>query len=187
MKKHLLALTVLAATLATTTSVITIAQAGGKHGDHGHHHDHVKHDAHEHGVAAMNLVHFSGEVQIELSTPAYNVVGFEHQPKTEAQEEAVHEAVEALEKPLALFGFGKPCEVELAKVDSPFPEHDDHKDMRKIITTIIKATITKKTMTTKNMLMRKSTNMMITATKTIKITITKVMTTMITKATTTIL
>jgi len=97
------------------------------HDDHGHD-KHVKHNAHEHGVATMNYAIVGDEVQIELETPAYNVVGFEHQPNTEAQEELVHEAVETLEKPLALFGLEGNCEVELAKVESPFPDHDDHKE-----------------------------------------------------------
>jgi len=73
----------------------------------------VKHDAHEHGVAEMNLAQIGNEIQIELETPSYNVIGFEHKPKNHEQEEVVHEAIETLD------------------VDSPFgDEHhkEGHKD-----------------------------------------------------------
>jgi len=97
-----------------------------KHHDHDKHDHHdekkmVKHDAHEHGVAVMNVAKIANEIQIELETPAYNVIGFEHKPKNHEQEEVVHEAIETLEKPMALFAIaGRACEVEHVDVDSPF-------------------------------------------------------------------
>ncbi len=114
------------------------ASAAGDHHGHNHgHHDHghkpemVKHDAHEHGVAEMNVAQVDNEIQIELETPAYNVLGFEHKPKNHEQEHLLDDVLEVLQKPADLFTIsGMKCKVGHVDVDSPFGKvkhnHDKH-------------------------------------------------------------
>ena len=45
-------------------------------------------DAHTHGDAELAVVLEKGSVTIELDTPLYNILGFEHAPETQAQKAA---------------------------------------------------------------------------------------------------
>ena len=139
MKKTIVSL--VSSLLLVSFSVFTNA-AEKKHDDHNHHdhhghdhhgHDHgseskqVKHSAHEHGVAKMNIAVIGQEIQIELDSPAYNIVGFEHQPKNSKQHKTVKKAEQSLVKPKKLVKVeNNTCTVENAKIESPFADHDDH-------------------------------------------------------------
>ena len=134
MKKTIVSL--VSSLLLVCFSVFTNA-AEKKHDGHNHHdhhgHDHgseskqVKHSAHEHGVAKMNIAVIGKEIQIELDSPAYNIVGFEHQPKNSKQHKAVKKAEKSLAKPKKLIKVeNNTCTVENAKIESPFADHDDH-------------------------------------------------------------
>ena len=61
------------------------------------------HKAHEHGVAHMNVAFEGHQLYIELISPAANIVGFEHHPRSEEQKAAVKKAIEKLEKGDTLF------------------------------------------------------------------------------------
>jgi hypothetical protein len=61
------------------------------------------HEAHEHGVAHMNVAFEGNELYIELISPAANIVGFEHQPRTQEQKAAVKAAIKKLEAGEKLF------------------------------------------------------------------------------------
>ena len=61
------------------------------------------HKAHEHGVAHMNVAFEGNELYIELISPAANIVGFEHHPRSEAQRASVEKAIETLKAGEALF------------------------------------------------------------------------------------
>jgi len=63
------------------------------------------HEAHEHGVAHMNVAFEGNELYIELISPAANIVGFEHQPRTQEQKAAVKTAIKKLEAGEKLFAF----------------------------------------------------------------------------------
>jgi hypothetical protein len=54
------------------------------------------HEAHEHGVAHMNVAFEGYELYIEFISPAANIVGFEHHPRTEEQKSAVKKAMATL-------------------------------------------------------------------------------------------
>ncbi len=58
--------------------------------------EHRQHGAHEHGVAHLNVAVEENNLVIELFSPAANIVGFEHPPKSEAQKTQVEEAREKL-------------------------------------------------------------------------------------------
>lgn len=61
------------------------------------------HDAHVHGVAQLNVAVEDKNLYIEIHSPAANIVGFEHHPRTKAQKEAVNAAIAQLETAEALF------------------------------------------------------------------------------------
>lgn len=55
-----------------------------------------QHGAHVHGEGALNVA-INGEIVVfELISPAANIVGFEHMPGSEAEEQTFHNAVEQL-------------------------------------------------------------------------------------------
>lgn len=59
--------------------------------------EHREHSAHEHGVAELTVAWSGEEMAIDLQTPAYNVVGFEDVPTTDAEKVLLAESVAALE------------------------------------------------------------------------------------------
>jgi hypothetical protein len=64
------------------------------------------HEAHVHGAAEMDVAALDGEVEISLRSPAMNIVGFEHEPRTGQQEQLLRESLEALRDGNTLFSFG---------------------------------------------------------------------------------
>ncbi|MDE1462377.1 zinc uptake protein ZrgA [Spartinivicinus poritis] len=116
MKSKYLVTAVLASTLFNTT----YAKEG-----------HQQHDAHEHGHAQLNIAQEGSTVTMQFISPAMNIVGFEHHPKTEEQEAQVKQAIKQLENGSALFGFPKKagCKLASAKVETELMEaHGDHDD-----------------------------------------------------------
>ncbi len=87
------------------------------------------HKAHEHGVAHMNVAFEGNELYIELISPAANIVGFEHHPRSEAQKAAVKKAIETLKAGEALFVLPSGAEARLAKskVYTDIAGDSDHK------------------------------------------------------------
>lgn len=93
----------------------------------------AQHGAHEHGVAQMDVVLDGTLLQIELSTPAANVVGFEHRPRNEREQDRLRDAVAALEQGGNLLSLSAPaaCVFRDARVlsallsDEDEHEHDD--------------------------------------------------------------
>lgn len=98
--------------------------------DQDHDHEHRQHGAHVHGVAALNLALEGNEVQIELDSPAANIVGFEHAPSSPDDRSALDKAVATLEDGDTLFRFNADagCRMETATVTSEMldGEHDKH-------------------------------------------------------------
>jgi len=96
-----------------------------------HEHDHGSLDKHEHGMSALNVALEGNKLEIELESPAMNIVGFEHAANSDADKSKVTAARAALEKPLALFSLppAAGCVLQETDVESPLfgnDEHDDH-------------------------------------------------------------
>ncbi|WP_165678297.1 DUF2796 domain-containing protein [Metapseudomonas otitidis] len=92
--------------------------------EHDHDHDHEGHGslgAHEHGVARLNAALDGSTLELELESPAMNLVGFEHEARSDADKAAVAKARAELEKPLALFALPEAagCKVSEQKLESP--------------------------------------------------------------------
>lgn len=89
--------------------------------------------AHEHGASALDVAIEGGRVEMRLESPAMDVVGFEHEPSTDAQRAAIEEARAALSEPMALFAPPEAagCEVADASVEHVFEGgHEDHGEKR---------------------------------------------------------
>jgi hypothetical protein len=74
-----------------------------------------RHEAHEHGVAQLNVATQGAELYLEFVSPAANIVGFEHPPRTDEQRAAVQEAVEILKDGEALIVLPAGAECRLAE------------------------------------------------------------------------
>lgn len=89
--------------------------------------------AHEHGVSLLMLVSEGTRINIQMESPAMNIVGFEHEPKTKAQQKTLEQALQKLNKPESLIAFNAgQCSFTSVDLDNPFvaqPEHDhdEHK------------------------------------------------------------
>lgn len=76
------------------------------------------HGAHVHGVAELTLAAEGADLEIEFSSPAISVVGFEHRAVTPAEKDAVADAVAALRDLAgALTLVGAHCELAHSTVD----------------------------------------------------------------------
>jgi hypothetical protein len=61
------------------------------------------HDAHVHGIAHLNVAVEGTSLHLEFTSPAANIVGFEHKPRTPEQKDGVRNAIEKLEDGSKLF------------------------------------------------------------------------------------
>ncbi len=103
-------------------------------------------EAHVHGEASLNLVLDDQSLFIEFESPAYNLVGFEHEPKDQIQQKEVQDSLSLLSRPRKVFGFSAQagCLVESVSVTTTMAgvgkntvgyeeehheeEHHDHSD-----------------------------------------------------------
>ncbi|WP_338478640.1 DUF2796 domain-containing protein [Pseudomonas trivialis] len=119
--------------LALPFALLPLAVA---HAHEDHDHEHGSLGAHEHGVGRLNAVLDGQTLELELESPAMNLVGFEHLATTAADKAKVAAARKQLENPLALFNLPKAagCAVSTQELNSPLfgdkPEadHDDDDD-----------------------------------------------------------
>ena len=116
--------------LALPFALLPLAAA---HAHEEHDHEHGSLGAHEHGVGRLNAVLDGQALELELDSPAMNLVGFEHVASTPADKAKVAAVRKQLENPLALFNLpkGAGCVVSSQELNSPLfgdkPEadHDD--------------------------------------------------------------
>lgn len=95
-------------------------------------------DSHVHGAANLALALDGNVISVDLESPLYNLVGFEHAPETDAQIAAFETAEAALSVPDTLFQFNPEaaCSADPVKAVNLMPEaghesdhgHDDAHD-----------------------------------------------------------
>jgi Protein of unknown function (DUF2796) len=93
--------------------------------------EHREHGPHVHGVAELNVALDGNVLWIELSSPAVNLVGFEHAPQDAEQKAAVRQATENLQDGARVFGTSPDagCELTEAKVTTDIePAGAEHHD-----------------------------------------------------------
>ncbi|VVQ17945.1 hypothetical protein PS914_06096 [Pseudomonas fluorescens] len=99
-----------------------------------HDHEHGSLGAHEHGVGRLNAALDGQTLELELESPAMNLVGFEHAAATDADKAKVAAVRAQLEKPLVLFNLPKAagCMIATQELESPLfgdkPDADDDHD-----------------------------------------------------------
>lgn len=101
-----------------------------------HEHDHAEHgslDKHEHGVASLNVALDGNTLEIELDSPAMNLVGFEHAASSTADQAKVAAVRQQLEQPQTLFTLPseakctlKQHELQGALFAAHAEQHDEH-------------------------------------------------------------
>jgi hypothetical protein len=98
-----------------------------------HNHAHAEHGslaAHQHGVARLNVVLDGTTLELQLVSPAMNLVGFEPAASNAADQAQLAAARGELEQPQALFGLGAgDCTVSTQVLQSPLfadAAHDEH-------------------------------------------------------------
>jgi hypothetical protein len=100
--------------------------------DHEHAHDHDEQgslDAHEHGIAQLNVVLDGQALELELESPAMNLVGFEHAAESAADKAKVAATRSQLQDPQALFGLGAgDCSLSKTELESPLFDEEGHED-----------------------------------------------------------
>jgi len=96
-------------------------------------------DAHAHGYGELNVAIDGPKVALELNSPAFNIVGFEHSPETDKDKATIKNALSILNDGSGLFLFPAVAGCRLANVNvvsslteaqhSVHKEHDsDHKE-----------------------------------------------------------
>ena len=87
-----------------------------------------QHDAHVHGIAHLNVALEGTSLHLEFTSPAANIVGFEHQPRTAEQKDGVRKAMEKLENGSNLFIPSPEAQCRMSKSSAKTDiEHDaDH-------------------------------------------------------------
>ncbi|MFJ7009052.1 DUF2796 domain-containing protein [Pseudomonas putida] len=117
--------------LALPFALLPLAVAHAHDDDHDHDHAHGTLGAHEHGVAKLNVVLDGNTLELELDSPAMNLVGFEHAASSDADKAKVAAVRQQLEQPLKLFGLSAAanCKEEQQELESPLfgdaPKADD--------------------------------------------------------------
>ncbi|HKS13403.1 MAG TPA: DUF2796 domain-containing protein [Pseudomonas sp.] len=104
--------------LALPFALLPLAVAHA-HDDHDHSHGSL--GAHEHGVASLNVALDGTTLELELDTPAMNLVGFEHAASSDADKAKVAAVRQQLEQPLKLFAVTKDagCSESAEDLQSP--------------------------------------------------------------------
>ncbi|MBF0238419.1 MAG: DUF2796 domain-containing protein [SAR324 cluster bacterium] len=117
--------------LSIVMTCIFTASATGilKAGEH-RQEEHRQQETHEHGIGELNVAMDENQLMIELHTPGMNIVGFEHEPATPEQKDAVRQANQTLENPGKMFELspkGK-CKVVSAKSELIHSDHEEDAD-----------------------------------------------------------
>lgn len=96
---------------------------------------------HEHGVGHITIAIERSDVEVELTLPGADVVGFEHAPSSRNEKKAINMAVKALRNAKRIINFPAPakCSLEDVQIRSGLIEHQKqhtghrprHKDKHK--------------------------------------------------------
>lgn len=84
--------------------------------------------AHVHGHGTLNMAVEGKTVALELRVPGADIVGFEHEAKTDADKAALKQAEATLSTPGKLFAFEKAAGCKLTGSEVHFSKDDDHNE-----------------------------------------------------------
>lgn len=108
-------------------SSLCMAESSSQH-NHSDTHELAEQKAHLHGFAELTLALVGNSLEINLESPAANIVGFEHKATSKEQIQALENAKSALESAKQLFTFfGSKCAPKHAHADmSALIQQDEH-------------------------------------------------------------
>ncbi|NKC17054.1 MAG: DUF2796 domain-containing protein [Gammaproteobacteria bacterium] len=116
--------------MATIAAVLLSMNLNAGPSDHGERH--IQQEAHQHGLAEITLAVEGDNIELNLESPAANIVGFEHRASTPAQRRIIDEAKRTLESSKQLFSFiGARCELTESEIDVSAvlgTENDEHEE-----------------------------------------------------------
>lgn len=132
----LMAIGVLASACSSSQSTEPVAPARADTVDEDHDNDHDddhdsaemrEHGAHEHGAATLTIAWSGSDMQADLDSPAFNIVGFEYEPTSDSDKQVVADAFASLEND-DLLGFNDDaeCVVEEVAIISDWESASDH-------------------------------------------------------------
>ena len=104
-----------------------------EHHEHEHEHEHEHGSAslgsHEHGAAQLDAALDGDLLEIELRSPAMNLLGFEYMPKSAEDRRQLAGTRALLEQPDALFGLPSEalCELDEVSLESPLFADEGHR------------------------------------------------------------
>ena len=85
-------------------------------------------DAHEHGHGMLNIAMEGDQIAIELEVPGFDIVGFEHDARSDADAAAVETALEQLSRPLKLFALPEAAGCTVVELNAGLLTDDGHDD-----------------------------------------------------------
>ena len=99
--------------------VCVMSASAAEHGSFDEHH------AHEHGVATLDIAIDAAQLALQFRSPAMNLLGFEHRPRSAGDDAAVARALQWLRDPAVQFqpSGEAGCRVVKSEVTSPDWEH----------------------------------------------------------------
>lgn len=117
--------------LTLPLALLPFAPAHANEHSHGHDHDeHSSLDAHEHGSASLNIALEGNTLELELDSPAMNLLGFEHAAQSSADRAKLASVKRLLEQPQQLFTLpaAANCQITSSELHSPLfeAESTDH-------------------------------------------------------------
>jgi len=111
-------------TLFSALSLLALLPLMASAGDH---QEHVQHEAHVHGEATLHLVLQGNDLEMELHSPAMNILGFEHKAASTEDKQKIRDAIATLENAGELFSFsGTQCRLTEADAELEQEEHEHH-------------------------------------------------------------
>ena len=136
---NLLSMIFVCSTVSTFTLVNSVQAEEQYHHEHGHEHEnhhreYTEHKAHEHGAANMQLMILKDEVLMQVESPLFNMLGFEHQANNKQQKKLFTQQLKLIEQTNLIELDGKAqCVLDSQKVQHPFENayahhnHDENK------------------------------------------------------------
>ncbi len=112
--------------MALTAIGLILAGSALAEGDEHRENEHREAEAHVHGESVLNVAIEGNEISMELAAPGMDIVGFEYEPESDADREAVEVAVLQLSDADALFAFNEEAGCEVSEVDAHRGEEDMH-------------------------------------------------------------
>ena len=124
--------------IGTSIACFSGVYSGYAEDNHDHDHDHDHHsehatekrqlDSHEHGVSILKIAVEGQNVQMELESPANDIIGFEHAPKNNKQKVAIENALSELQDAAGIFFPSSEANCKIDENSAEFEIEEGHSE-----------------------------------------------------------